>query len=126
MAAACALGTGDDVGALPPTAAAQPPPLDTAGAVELPSSAGSAATAATEGPSPFQALPPPPLGGGFEESDAPQPESADVLAVAACCSIHSGGEKRRARQRWRARKTEIENHRGGGIEKQTGCGEKER
>lgn len=115
MLAAGGPGLGDDVGALPPTAAAQPPPLDTAGVVGLASSAGSAATVATEGPSPFQALPPPVVG-GFEESDAPQPpESADALPAGGACRMqHSGGksgeetDQGKTKKRERERDIEIE------------------
>lgn len=72
-------GPGDEVGALPPTAAAQPPPLDAGGIAGDDSAAVSAASPAAVGPSPVHA---PPAIGGFAAA-APQPPLAGAEELAA-------------------------------------------
>lgn len=79
-AAPCeAEGPGDEVGALPPTAAAHPPPLEAAGIAD--ESAVSASSPAALGLSPVHA----PLATGvFAAVDAPQPPLDSVDVFAAC------------------------------------------
>lgn len=86
-------GPGEEVGALPPTAAAQPPPLDTV--ESAPPSAGSlwVAAAAVDAP-PFQA--PPPVE-SIADVVAPQPPESPE-EVAACSWSDRRGETAETRQ----------------------------
>lgn len=78
-AAGVGAGPGDEVGALPPTAAAQPPPPDTAGIGGDASAVVSPASPAALGPSPVHA---PPAIGGFAAAVPQLPLAcADALAA---------------------------------------------